>query len=51
MLVHLHDSFSNKYMLNYYKILGWLNPQMWIQRADCKVTSKFLTARLGGQWP
>ena len=34
-----------KYMLNYYKILGWLNPQMWIQRADCKVISKFLTAR------
>lgn len=42
MLVHLHMIlFFNKYMLNYYKILGWLNPQMWIQRADCKVTSKF----------
>ena len=26
---HIHRFFFNKYIVQYYMICGWLNPQMW----------------------
>ena len=37
--------FPNKYIVEYYRILSWVNPWMWDQKADNKVVTIFLTVQ------
>ena len=44
-LVHFYADFF-QWIHNYnaaYKMQGWMNPWMWIRRADCKVLCRFST--------